>query len=161
VRNCGDKSYRGRRYNFTVTRVYWCSDTPTASGGAVRAVGCFTKISERTHRALKKVVSKADIRDELLQETQRFLNDGGRVTEIPRGISGREPGDPALFLNRQLFSEPRSTRTPVPEVVAAIEARRLEKYSRKPRRQRRLPQPRRKVIYDDFGEPLRRVWSEE
>lgn len=97
----------------------------------------------------------------MLQETQHFLKGGGLVTEIPQGISGREPGDPALFLNRQLFAEPKSTRTPVPEVVAAIEARRLEKYSRKPQRQRRLPHPRRKIIYDDFGEPLRRVWSED
>ena len=110
---------------------------------------------------MKKPVSKSDIRDELQQETERFLQQGGQVESIPRGISGKDPGDAPLFLNRRLFVEPRTKRTPVPEVVAAIEARRKEKFMRKPQRKRsRLP-PKRKTIYDDFGEPLRRVWVEE
>ena len=74
------------------------------------------------------------------------------------GISGKDPGDPPLFLNRRLFVEPKNPRTPIPEVVAAIEARRLQKYRRKSPQKRRLPPPRRKIIYDDFGEPLRRIW---
>jgi hypothetical protein len=110
---------------------------------------------------LKTPVSKADIRDELAQETERFLEQGGSVNEIPRGISGKNPGDPPMFLNRRLFVEPRSPRTPIPEVVAAIEARRLQKFRHKPHRKRRLPSPRRKIVYDDFGEPLRRIWQEE
>ncbi len=110
---------------------------------------------------MKKPVSKADIRDELLQETVRFLEQGGSVNEIPRGISGKDPGDPPLFLNRRLFVEPKSPRTPIPEVVAAIEARRHQKFRHKPQPKRRLPPPRRKILYDDFGEPLRRIWSEE
>ena len=65
------------------------------------------------------------------------------------------------FLTATFSLNPKSPRTPVPEVVAAIEARRLAKKSRAPQRQRRLPHPRRKVIYDDFGEPLRRIWQEE
>ena len=33
---------------------------------------------------------------------------------------------------------------------------------RKPQRKRsRLPQPRRKIIHDDFGEPLRKVWVDD
>ena len=110
---------------------------------------------------MKKPVSKEDIRDELLQETERFLQRGGSVEEIPRGISGKDPTDPPLFLNRRLFLEPKSQRTLVPEVVAAIEARRQKKFSRKPARKNRIAQPRRKVIYDDFGEPLRRIWVED
>ena len=110
---------------------------------------------------MKKPVSKADIRHELLQETERFLLQGGRVKEIPAGISGKNPGDPPLFLNRRLFVEPRRPRTLIPEVVAAIEARRMETFRRKPQQKRRLPNPRRQIIYDDFGEPLRRVWHEE
>lgn len=110
---------------------------------------------------MKKSVSKADIRDELLEETERFLKRGGLVENIPQGISGKDPGDPPLFLNRRLFLEPKTPRTLVPEVIAAIEARRREKFARKPQRKRsRLP-PKRKTIYDDFGEPLRRVWVEE
>ena len=111
---------------------------------------------------MKKPVSKSDIRDELQQETERFLQQGGQVESIPRGISGKDPGDAPMFLNRRLFVEPRTKRTPVPEVVAAIEARRKEKFMRKPQRERsRLPQPRRKIIYDDFGEPLRKIWVDE
>ena len=111
---------------------------------------------------MKKPVSKADLRDELQRETERFLKRGGHVETIPRGVSGKDPGDPPLFLNRRLFIEPRGTRTLVPEVVAAIEARRRQKNQRKPRRKlSRLPQPRRKIIYDDFGEPLRKVWVDE
>lgn len=110
---------------------------------------------------MKKPVSKSDIRDELLRETECFLQQGGHVKEIPQGISGRDPGDPPLYLNRRLFVEPRSPRTHIPEVVAAIEARRLSRFRRKPPQKRRLTQPRRTVIYDDFGEPLRRVWKEE
>lgn len=111
---------------------------------------------------MKKPVSKADVRAELQREIERFLRQGGEVEEIPRGISGKNPGDPPLFLNRRLFIEAPVPRTPIPEVVAAIEARRRLKPRRGPVRKRsRLPQPRRKVIYDDFGEPLRKVWVEE
>lgn len=110
---------------------------------------------------MKKLASKSDIRDELRREIESFLNSGGHVKEIPQGISGRNPADPPLFLNRRLFVEPRSPRTQIPEVVAAIEARRLDRFRRKPAPKRRLPQPRRRVIYDDFGEPLRRVWQED
>jgi hypothetical protein len=111
---------------------------------------------------LKKPVSKADTRAELQQEMDRFLAQGGSVEAIPRGVSGKEPGDAPLFLNRRLFAEPKSTRTLVPEVVAAIETRRMANRKRAPVRKRaRLPQPRRKIIYDDFGEPLRKVWVED
>ena len=111
---------------------------------------------------MKKLESKAELREELERATSRFLQKGGQVKQIPNGISGKEPGDPPVFLNQQLFTEPRSARTPVPEVVAAIEARRLERFKRTPAPKRsRLPKPRRKTIYDDFGEPLRTVWVEE
>lgn len=110
---------------------------------------------------MKKPTSKADIRETLEQQMERFLRDGGSVNEIGQGISGRDPGDPPVFLNRGLFIEPKEKRTLVPEVVAAIEARRKEKFTRKPTRKGRRTQPRRKVIYDDFGEPLRRVWIDD
>lgn len=93
---------------------------------------------------------------------ERYLMRGGRVTEVPQGQSGKEPDDPPVFLNRRLFVEPRTKRTLVPEVIAAIESRRKTKPQRTPAPKRsRLPKPRRKTIYDDFGEPLRRVWSDE
>ncbi len=132
----------------------------------IRRTGGYTKTFAEQNAAgsetLKKPVSKAEIRAELERATARFLQGGGQVERIPQGISGKDPGDPPLFLNRRLFLEPREPRTLVPEVVAAIEARRKERLKRTPVRKRsRLPQPRRKVIYDDFGEPLRRVWVDD
>ncbi|KAA1193917.1 hypothetical protein F0M18_00265 [Pseudohalioglobus sediminis] len=111
---------------------------------------------------MKKTVTKADIRAELERETARFLKRGGRVENVPTGTSGKDPTDPPLFLNRRLFLEPKTERTLVPDVVAAIEARRLEKLKRRPvQKRKRLPKPRRKVIYDDFGEPVRQVWVDD
>ncbi|MDZ7781860.1 MAG: hypothetical protein U5K56_02585 [Halioglobus sp.] len=111
---------------------------------------------------MKKTVSKADIRRELHRQTEHFLRGGGEVKEVPRGLSGREPGDPPVFLNHKLFIEPRAPRTLVPEVVAAIESRRKEASGRKPRpKDKRARRPRRETIYDDFGEPLRRIWVED
>jgi hypothetical protein len=111
---------------------------------------------------LKKPVSKEDVRAELQQQTERFLSRGGEVKNIPTGVSGKNPGDPPLFLNRRLFVEPPLPRTPIPEVIAAIEARRaLQPRRQNLRKRSRLPRPRRKIIYDDFGEPLRRLWVDE
>lgn len=111
---------------------------------------------------VKKPVSKADLRADLERATETFLREGGKVNSVPQGTSGTDPDTPPPYLTRRLFVEPRASRTLVPEVVAAIEERRknLLKRTPKPRRSR-LPRPRRKTIYDDFGEPLRRVWVEE
>ena len=110
---------------------------------------------------MKKPVSKADIRDKLRRQTERFLRQGGDVNKIPQGASGKDASDPPLFLNRQLFAEPKVTRTPVPEVVAAIESRRRHKHRHKPAVKTKATRPKRKIIYDDFGEPLRKIWLDE
>lgn len=97
-----------------------------------------------------------------MAEMEQFLQGGGHVEDIPQGISGKDPGDAPVFLNRQLFVEPKTQRTLVPEVVAAIEARRLARLKRKPAPKRsRMPKPRQKTVYDDFGEPLRKVWVDD
>ena len=56
------------------------------------------------------------------------------LTPMYRGETG------ALSLNRRL--QARLKRRPV-------------------RKRSRLPTPRRKTLYDDFGEPIRRVWVDE
>ena len=111
---------------------------------------------------MKKPISKEDLRADLERETQRFLSRGGSVEDVPRGKSGNDPLEAPVFLSRRLFIEPRAERTLVPEVVAAIEERRKAMLKRTPQRKRsRLPKARKKTIYDDFGEPLRRVWIED
>ncbi len=111
---------------------------------------------------VKKLQTKSDIRAQLELQTRSFLNEGGAVDQIPSGTSGKDPLDPPTYLTKRLFSEPRTPRTLVPEVVAAIEARKKQRQKRTPAPKRsRLPNPRRKTIYDDFGEPLRRVWVDD
>ena len=111
---------------------------------------------------MKKPVSKDDLRAELERETERFLQRGGEVERVPQGLSGQDSQEQPLKRTRRLFLEPPTPRTFVPEVVAAIEERRKALLKRTPKRKRtRLPQPRRKTIYDDFGEPLRKVWVDE
>ena len=88
------------------------------------------------------------MRAELERAMQQYLSQGGEVRRVPAGASAWEPGTrPAP--SRPLFNEPRDPRTPV------MKARRRR--VRKPRTRR----ARRRVIYDDFGEPIRHVWEED
>jgi hypothetical protein len=111
---------------------------------------------------MKKIISKAEIRADLEQEIDLFEQGGGSITEVPRGISGQDPLVSNAPPARRLFLEPTEKRTHVPEVVAAIEARRKEKLNHKP--SPKLPKQsrrRQKTIYDDFGEVVRTVWVDE
>ena len=106
---------------------------------------------------MKPLKTKAQIRDEIQDQITAYLNEGGQVAAIPRGISGREPmTQPPLPIS---FDRPQSERTPVTEIISAIEQRRQHKGLRKTTQ--RLRKPRKKLIYDDFGQPLRWQWVEE
>tara|TARA_R110002073_G_scaffold293075_1_gene458476 strand:- start:15239 stop:15610 length:372 start_codon:yes stop_codon:yes gene_type:complete len=96
-------------------------------------------------------------RQRIRQQTEEFLARGGHVSTVDPGASGQ--GDPnARRLHQQSFTPSGTTeRTPVPEVVAAIEARKQAKRLRHTPKPKRNPL-RRKLIYDDFGEPLRWEW---
>lgn len=111
---------------------------------------------------VKKLPTKEELRAQLEREVSSYLLDGGEVDEVPNGISGKDPSKPPVYLSGRLFNEPPASRTYVPEVIAAIEARRKDSLKRTPaKKSSRLPKPRSKVIYDDFGEPLRRVWVDD
>ena len=117
---------------------------------------------EGTCFAVKKLQTKAEIRAHLEQEMQLYEQDGGRVTEIPRGISGNDATGNSTSHTGRLFLEPSVKRTHVPEVIAAIEARRKDKLVHKPKsKPQRTSRRRRKTIYDDFGEALRTVWVDD
>lgn len=106
-------------------------------------------------------VSKAAMRRELEQAMEQFLHKGGEVSNVPVGVSAWEPGTRPPP-SRPLFAQPPDGRTPVPEVVATIEARReAMKERRKPPSGRQRSRRRKQVIYDDFGEPLRHIWIED
>ncbi len=105
---------------------------------------------------MKLPPTKAQIRNEIEQKMQDFLNRGGKVLNVEQGVSGRVEG--ASF--RPSFAqENRGTRTSVADVVATIEARKKNKAP--PLQSKRRKQPQKKMLFDDFGEPLRWVWVEQ
>ena len=91
----------------------------------------------------------------------KFLDKGGQVTTIPRGQSAHENGEDPVWLQKRLFVDPASKRTPVPEIVKAMEERRLSMKKKKPIKHRKRTHAKQKTIYDDFGEPLRKIWIDE
>ena len=109
---------------------------------------------------MKKPPSKTDLRERLARQTAAFLSEGGTVKELRRGESAYDKSD--VPPSAPLF-EPRpcATRTPLNDVIAALDARRAEKRSRTKVIRRRTPKRRKQVVYDDFGEPLRVTWVEE
>lgn len=80
---------------------------------------------------------------------------GGEVKNVERGVSGNEK-NLNLFKQTATFS-PKQTRTPVTEVVKELEARKCSKGDKKHPPLRR---PKKVLITDDFGEPLRWVWQD-
>lgn len=99
--------------------------------------------------------TKAQIRCELSREVERYLSQGGEVKSIPNGVSGNETN--ANIFGQSTQFEPKKERTPVTEVIKELEAR---KSNGKESNHARKRGPRKKVITDDFGEPIRWVWEE-
>lgn len=108
---------------------------------------------------IKKPTSKADLRREIDAQVEEFLQQGSEVDEIPRGLSGRDFADGALKVENWQTGGNRSEWTYLPEVVDTLEKRRQRKLDKKtPLKPRK---PRKRLLYDDFGEPLRWVWVDE
>lgn len=104
---------------------------------------------------IKPTKTRRQLHQELEAQIREYLDNGGSVNEVPRGLSGRVDANGPLVA---LFEgESSEDRTPVPEVVAAIEARKKPASSLRPKK----PRPRKKVILDDFGQPLRWEWVED
>ncbi len=101
--------------------------------------------------------NKIQIRNELDQQVREFLGNGGVIVEVAQGETGL--GDKGSLNPSGFVERPRDTRTPVTGVVASIETRRHAKpLAAKSQRAKR---PRKKMLFDDFGEPLRWVWVVE
>jgi|SaaInl74LU_5_DNA_1037368.scaffolds.fasta_scaffold54921_2 hypothetical protein len=107
---------------------------------------------------MKKLPTKADARKVLQAEVQAFLASGGNVNQIPSGQSGRDAAQPEHRTMREIFSGPKQERTPLDHVVAELQSRRQNASTAKIKIHKR---PKKKVIYDDFGEPIRTVWVQE
>lgn len=104
---------------------------------------------------MQKRPTKAELRQQLDDEVQNFIKHGGQVQELPRGATGLVDGRyQALGFDRR----PES-RTDVTDVLKTIDQRREQQ--RKPKTPMRATnkKPKKKVIYDDFGDPIRIVWE--
>lgn len=106
---------------------------------------------------MKSRQTKQEIRQQIAQQVEDFLRTDGEIHQVKMGDSGLVDGK---YNQAHVgFGEPKQTRTPLDNVVAELEQR---------KRQKKAPAPKtstsnrrkKKVIYDDFGEPLRWVWDD-
>lgn len=103
---------------------------------------------------IKPTKTRRELHAELQAEVEAYLEQGGQVQEIPRGASGRPLGSGPLY---SVFEgESHEQRTLVNDVVAAIEARKKPHHSKPP-----MSGPKKRVILDDFGQPIRWEWVNE
>lgn len=102
-----------------------------------------------------KIKTKKEIRQELDDEISQFLSGGGEIKDIERGASGKEFG--ANINNSIPLNEEKKTRTLLVDEIKALDDRKQAKSKANPKAPTRKPQ--KKIIYDDFGEPLREVWE--
>ena len=112
-------------------------------------------LTGRLDSMIKPTKTRRQLHQELEEQVRQYLDSGGQVNEVPRGMSGRMDANGPLVA---LFEgNSHEDRTPLPDVVAAIEARKKPASPTKPKKSK----PRKKVILDDFGQPLRWDWEEE
>ena len=110
---------------------------------------------------MKKPSNKSDLRARLKRQTDAFVSAGGEIKEISPGESAYDKNN--MPTAPPIFQETNPTNTPLHDVVAALEDRRAAA-KRKPKaahKSKSQPKPRKKIVYDDFGEPLRVVWVED
>ncbi len=107
---------------------------------------------------MKKPISKAQKRALLDDAVANYLSKGGEVEEVMQGISGRENPDQAL--PPVLFNEKTMQRTDARPALKKVDARKHPNPKKNPSNTR--PKAKKKIpVYDDFGEILRWVWSDE
>ena len=104
---------------------------------------------------IKPKTTKRDTRKELESLVDQFIKKNGTIQQVSMGESGLVDGK--YNTSHIGFNEPKQDRTPLNHVVAAIQQR---KNSKSPPTAPVKKRPKKVVVYDDFGEPLRWVWKE-
>ena len=102
--------------------------------------------------------SKNFIRNELRRKTEEFLSRGGEIKQHTAGETGEpldKPRGRAVFVS----GEPRKTRTYINDVVTALDNRKKKPAALKSTKPKK--RPKKKIVYDDFGEPIREIWSDD
>lgn len=103
---------------------------------------------------IKPKTTKKDTRKELESLVDQFIKAKGEIQQVEMGESGLVDGK--YNTSHIGFSEPKKERTPLNHVVAAIQ----QKKKPSPPTPSPKKRPKKKVIYDDFGDPIRWVWEE-
>lgn len=105
-------------------------------------------------KPFQKLPKKSDVRKELDDLMRDFLENGGQINQVARGTSAFEHGYSERLgsLNGQ-----KTTHTPLDDVAKAIDARKKQSKTKTPSKTTHTP--KKKVIYDDFGEVLRIIWE--
>lgn len=106
---------------------------------------------------MKALKSKAQERKEIEYQIRFYLQHGGKVQQVESGISGRPIG--SYHAPPVSFNQPREPRTLLIDEVKAIEARK-SKPSPHAQAVKATTKPRKVLITDDFGEPLRWSWQD-
>jgi len=109
---------------------------------------------------MQKPPTKKQLRESLEKDLMKFVKSGGDVTEVPKGVSGRDNGSGMPKPESWHMDKSTGERTQIPEVLKALDARKSTKAAPTTTNTRKK-RARKKLIYDDFGEPLRWVWVEE
>lgn len=104
--------------------------------------------------------SKRQLREQLRRQTESYLSAGGEIKSVSPGATGLAKFSAGRSQSELFIGAPRQSRTYLNEAVAALDKR---KQSAKTGYKASKPATRRrkKMIYDDFGEPLREIWVEE
>ncbi len=106
----------------------------------------------------KLPTTKRETRAEINSQVEEFLKAKGKITQANMGESGLVDGK--YNTSHVGFTGPKQTRTPLNYVVATLEQRRQQK-NVKATKTKTQSGPKRKIIYDDFGDPIRWVWEDE
>jgi hypothetical protein len=102
---------------------------------------------------MNKRPTKREIRQQMNSEVDKYLDTGGEVREFQRGESGLING--RIDDRSSGFEQGKQQRTPLLEELKAVDDRKKPASSTGPAK---VSRPRKKIIYDDFGEPVREVW---
>lgn len=105
---------------------------------------------------IKPKTTKKDTRKELESLVDQFIKAKGEIQQVNMGESGLVDGK--YNTSHIGFNEPKQDRTPLNHVVAALQQKKSQKTLSPSTSVKR--RPKKKIIYDDFGDPLRWVWEE-
>lgn len=114
-------------------------------------------LTSRPKSRLRLPPNKHQVKQELAQDVENFLARGGSVEQVGQGETALVNG--CFNQQRPTIASQAQTRTLLSSQVEAIEKRKEERRQPKPTPIKTNRRPNKKWIYDDFGEPLRWVWS--